>query len=269
MNCVLRKCVRPGRVAEQVTLLVPDKAAIVHEVLFIVQDEELRAVDAARTEADPRRQADATRHRERHPTGVDERLAVGDARILEVLGQEDVQMLPGGALGQRIMRLLRTAEGDDPVVGDEKAVGAVRVADRDVVGHLHATALQPEAVAAVADVQRLVVGVLGGDGSAVVVAGVESRAVGADGEVALEAADFAAVLREEVGAADLVRDIIVHQAVAAVVDDAELRAADHGAVADDERRLLVGGAPADVEVQGVAADGVGVAALLQLAVLDT
>ena len=53
-----------------------------------------------------------------------------------------------------------------------------------------------------------------------------------------------------------------------MVDDAQLGTADHGAVADDERLLLVGRSPADVEVHGVAADGVGVRPRHQLAVLD-
>ncbi len=69
-----------GRVAEEVALLVPDEAAILDQVLLVVQHEEFGAVDAARAQADARGQADAAGHVEGHGAGVEERLAVGQAR---------------------------------------------------------------------------------------------------------------------------------------------------------------------------------------------
>ena len=128
-------------------------------------------------QTDPRRQSDAARHVERHGAGVQERLAVGEAGVLQVLGEEHVEVFPGRPLRQRVVRLLGTAIGDDAVVGDKEAEGAVRVADSNVVDHVHAAALQPEAVAAVTDVQRMVIGILLGDRLAVIVAGVEAGAV--------------------------------------------------------------------------------------------
>src|SRR5262249_8317855 len=148
---------------------------------------------------------------------------------------------------------------------DEETEGAVGVPDGDVVADLDAAALQPEAVAAVADVERVTgVALVAGDGQAVVVA---VGTVGADGQGAGEPAELAAVLGADVRAAHAVGDVAVHQAVAPVVDDPQLRAADDGAIPHAERLLLVGRAPADVEVDGVTADGVGVGARDQLAVL--
>ena len=73
-----------------------------------------------------------------------------------------------------------------------------------------------EAAHAYFDHKNKVYVLVGRDRHAVVV---PIRAIGADREVAVEAANLAAVLREEMRPADPVADIVIDQPVASVVDD--------------------------------------------------